>query len=617
MIKNFALTLLALLWTSMAFSQQSTMQRFIDKEQVVFVMNMHPGSTYDKLNKETKDKYKINEVIAPMLLQFAGGQPSEELVKKVAAQLEDPSKVGINIKDDVYMWGQRPTTRSEELYKSSDVNVMMVNTVIPVTNSKKFESFLEEIMSADSKKDIVTKGKNSMVLRNDVIATWNSERVIIAGTTMEHNFFEDYDEYKMRRSSALTMHVEDLIKLDPKQSLEGDKSFAASLDKEADMSFWADYGNLIMDPSMMPREARGLFEALSKLTDKTIFTGQGYFKQGEAQIKTSMSMNESMKRVTDAAYGKGGMNKKFFKYIDKTNLMGLYTFSMDLKGFMMTYGQEIHRVLKEQDTKETRIAMNLMDIVDIFLDEEETYELLTGDMMIALTDMRVTKREVSDFQYNEETNDWEEQTEMVEEVMPVMNLMMAYGNETNIRHFIDLAVNVGGLEKKQEGVWIVPEIKEKAGTEVFIILTDGILMITNDDQVAKNLKGFPASKQLPAATVNEWSGYVMYAMLDATKISEVAQKAYAKQEGGVPNEIMELEKVLDKIEVKSMSPENEGFQNNLYVKLKDKNTNALQFILDNAEKMMTGGRSSSSHEEKEPEEKYEDVEEEEEGVKRL
>jgi len=367
---------------------------------------------------------------------------------------------------------------------------------------------------------------------------------------------------------------------------------------------------------MMPREARGLFEALSKLTDKTIFTGQGYFKQGEAQIKTSMSMNETMKRVTDAAYGKGGMNKKFFKYIDKTNLMGLYTFSMDLKGFMMTYGQEIHRVLKEQDTKETRIAMNLMDIVDIFLDEEETYELLTGDMMIALTDMRVTKREVSDFQYNEETNDWEEQTEMVEEVMPVMNLMMAYGNETNIRHFIDLAVNVGGLEKKQEGVWTIPEIKEKAGANVYIILTDGILMITNDDQVVKNLKGFPASKQLPAATVNELAGYVMYGMLDATKVSEVAQKAYAKQEGGVPSEIMELEKVVDKIEVKSMNPENQGFQNNLYVQLKDKNTNALQFVLDNAEKMMTGGRSSSSSEEEAPTEEYEEVEEED-GVKRL
>lgn len=616
MIKNFALTLVTVCWTVLAFAQQATMQRFIDKDQVVFVVNMHPGATYNKLNKETKDKYKINEVIAPMLLQFTGGQPSEELLKKVSAQLEDPSKTGVNVKDDVYIWGQRPVSKSEELYTEADGNTMMINLVLPVIDSKKFQNFLNDILSEQRKKEIIIAGPNSTVLSNDMVITWNKERVILSGTTMKYSFFEDREEFEERKNKALLQHALDLNKVDPKKSLEGNTSFKASLDKEADMSFWADYGNLMMDVDMMPRDMQGIFGALSRLTNKTVFSGQGYFREGEAEIKTNFSMNEPMKRVTDAAYSKGGINKKFFKYIDKTNLMGLYSFSMDLKGFMMTYGQEIHRVLKEEDTKETRILMNMMDIVDIFLDEEETYELLTGDMMIALTDMRVVKREVADFQYNEESNTWEEETEMREEVMPVINLMLGYGNEANIRHFIDLGVNAGGLMKQQEGVWIIPEIKAETGFDFYIIMKDGILMMTNDDQVAKNPNGFPAVKQLPLASITEMSNYVMYGMLDATQISRVAQKAYAKQEGGAPNEVMELEKIFSKIEVRSTQPDNSGFNTNLYVKMRDQDTNALQFMLDNMEKMMTSGSGSSS-DGASPGKDYEEIEEEEDGVKRL
>ncbi len=617
MIKNFALALITLLWTSMAFAQQSTMQRFIDKDQVVFLINLHPGMTYNKINKETKDKYKINEVIAPMLIQFAGGEATEERVKKVAGQLAEPSKAGVNVREDVYIWGQRPTSKNEDLYTERDMDAMMINLVIPITDSRKFKNFLEGIMSDQRQKEVIVAGANSTVLSNDMVITWNSERVIVSGTTMEYSFFEDRDEFDARRNKALLQHALDLNKVSPKQSLEGNKYLQESIAKDADMSFWADYGNLMPDQALVPMEIRGVLGALSSLTENTLFSGQGYFRAGEAEIKTNMRLNPSMKRVTDAAYAKGGINKKFFKYVDKTNLMGLYSFSMDLKGFMMTYGQEIHRVLKEQDTKETRLAMNMMDIVDIFLDEEETYEMLTGDMMLALTDMRVTKREVADFKYNEESDSWEEQTEMVEEVMPVMNLMMGYGNEASIRHFIDLGVNMGGLIEQQAGVWTVPQIKEEAGIDFYIIMKDGLLMFTNDDQIAKNLNGFPSTKQLPLASVTEMSGYVMYGMLDARQISRVAQKAYANQEDAMPNEVMELEKVFSRIEFKSMNPTGNDFKTNLYFRMRDQDTNALQFLLDNVEKVMGGGRSRRDTNIEEVPENYEDVEEEEEGVKRL
>lgn len=613
MIKHFSFVLLAFLWASVAFAQKSTMQRFIAQERLVFVVNMHPSSTYNKLNKETKDKYRINELIAPILLKFSSGQPSEKEIKKVSEQLSDPSKVGINVKDDIYIWGQRPKAQNERSYTASAMENMIISMVIPVTDNKKFKNFLSNIIAESQQKEIITAGSNSTMVNNEVIVTWNNERVILSSSTLEHNFFEDRKDFEERRNKTLLQHASDLTKVDPKKSIENNKSFKASLDKEADINFWGDYGKLVLDPSIMPMEMRGLFTALSKLTDNTILSGQAYFKNGEAEIKTSMSLNPPMKRVTDAAYNKRKVNKKFFKYIDKTNLMGMYSFSMDLKSFMMAYGQEIHKVLKEQDTKETRIAMNMMDIMDIFLDEEETYELLTGDMMIALTDMRVVKREVADFKYNEESNSWEEEIEMVDGVVPIMSLMLSCGNEVNIRHFIDLGVNVGELVKKQEGVWMVPAFKEDLGTDFYIILKDGTLIMTNDDQIAKNVNGLPVTKQLSPSSVTELSNYVMYGMLDATQISRVAKKAYAQNKENVPNDIMELEKIFSKMEFKSITPENKDFQTNFYCRMKDENTNALQFLLDYVENMINQTNNGSS----EKTIPYEEEDEEEEGVKRL
>lgn len=170
--------------------------------------------------------------------------------------------------------------------------------------------------------------------------------------------------------------------------------------------------------------------------------------------------------------------------------------------------------------------------------------------------------------------------------------------------------------KQQEGVWTIPEIKAETGFDFYIIMKDGILMMTNDDQVAKNPNGFPAVKQLPLASITEMSNYVMYGMLDATQISRVAQKAYAKQEGGAPNEVMELEKIFSKVEIRSTQPDNSGFNTNFYVKMRDQDTNALQFMLDNMEKMMTSGSGSSS-DGASPGKDYDELEEEEDGVKRL
>ncbi len=408
----------------------------------------------------------------------------------------------------------------------------------------------------------------------------------------------------------------DLTKVDPKKSLEGNKNFQLSLDKTADMSFWMDYSKFMINSDMIPKEMRSLYDALAELTDEMILSGQGYFRAGEAEIKTSFSLNENMQRVMSAGYNKKGLNKKFFKYIDKTNLMGLYSGSVDLKGFMMAYGTEIHRVLKKQDTKETRIAINMMDIVDIFLDEEEIYSLFTGDFAFALTDMRVVNREVADFKYNEESNSWEEETETVEEVMPIMTMMMTYGNKTNLQHFIDLGVNMGGLIKTQEGVWTVPEFKKDLGMDLYIVLKDGLMMMTNDDQIAKNIDGLPATKQLPLASMTEMSNYIQYGMLDARQISRVAQKVYADKEDNMPNEIMELEKVFSRVEFKSDNYSGKDVKTNLYFRMRDQDANALQFLLDNIENLMSGVNKSSGSA---PMEEYEEIDdsEDEEGVKRL
>lgn len=599
----------ALFLTTLLQAQQSGLQQYIGQDKVLLVANFYPNNSYQKIDKDTKNNYKIHEMMAPMLIRLADGNPSEENIKKVSQQLSDPAKVGMSFKDDLYIWVQQPNGIDKNLYEN-DENAYLLNFILPVTDGKKLRKFLDGLLDEDRMKEVVKMGPVSSLINDEMLLMWDEKRLILSMSTIQYSFFEEMEEFEARRNKLLQQHAKSLIKLDSKKSLATNKEYQAIVDKTADFNVWVNYDNFNNDTNIYPREVRGLMQSLASLTKGNRINAKGFFRNGELEVISNFKSNDAIQRMMEKGYNNRGLNQKFYKYIDNTNLMGLYTMSTNLKGFMTSYGEEIYKAFQESDAPESKIVVNMLDIVDIFLDEEEIYSLFQGDVAVAVSDLRIIEVEHSDFQYNDEEDKWDEVKVKKEEVMPIATMMFNMGNAQNIQHFIDLGVNTDVLTEQQKGVWVVKEVKEQTGIDFYIITHDDLLLFSNDANLVENLNsGFPKSKQLSAAMVKELAQYTQYAFIDMNKISTVVKKTYERIEDEAPNEIMEMAKTFQHFEAKSYLPQGANTKTNLRIQFQDKDTNVLSLMFKGlGELIPTGGMEEKMEEEEEVEEK---------GVKRL
>lgn len=602
MLKQLLFIASLILCTALAAkAQKANLQQSIGKENVLLVVNFKPYDSYQKIDKETQKEYQINEILAPMILRLAGAEISEERVEKVAKQLADPSKAGLSVKGDVYFWIQKPNGVDKELYEN-EANPYLFNFILPISDHKKFHSFLSSVVTEEHMQEVAKVGPSNTMINDGTLLLWNDSRMILSTSSIEYNFFEEMSEFEERRSKILFQHSKSLLNTDAGKSLATDTEYQAARNQEADVSLWLNYDNLEPDATIYPVPMRSLMSSLGSLTEGSRISAHAFFRNGEVEVLSNFKMNDAIKRMTDKGYKKGGLNKKFYRYIDQTNLMGLYTLSTNTTGLMTSYGEEVYKAFQESDAPESKIVVNILDIVDIFFDEEEVYGLFEGDMAVAVTDLRVMEIERTDFQYDEESDQWNEVAVTEEAVMPIATMMFSLGDPANIQHFIDLGVNMGGLTKHKEGVWIVKDSKRELGMDLYVIMHDGLLMFSNDNNVTSALaSGLAKNKQLPAATINAFSNYTQYAFFDVSKISKVTKKTYERIKQEAPNDLMELANIVDRLEVKSYYPEGNTFKTDFYADMHDEKSNALSLMLKGLGEIVPRGNSGMTPVEEEEE----------------
>jgi len=591
--------------TQLLVAQEKSMQRFIAKDKAAFVVNLSPFKTYNKLDASTTDKYNVSEILAPMLLGVAGGDMSEENIQKVEQDLADTKKVGLNTEQDIYIWAQRSDQINE-----NDPDALFFNLIIPVTDGDKFRGFLDELFGVDQVKAMIPKGDALNMIHNGILINWNKERLILKSSTGEQSFFEETEEFEARQSQMYLDHAASLGTVSLDNSIVKDMDYQKQIQKEADFSFWMDYNSLMPPLTQVPNEVRELVGSIYDLVGGIKLSGHAYAKEGEGIFTTTMYANESMTRVFDQAYNLR-VNKDFFKYLDNTNLMGMYSLAMSPKGFMDSYSSEVYKALKK--SKEGTLVTNMLDIVDIFIDEDEIYTLLKGDMLFAVTDIKVIDRKSSDFEYNEETDQWEEINVTYKEPMPMAVMMFSYGSEQNIMKFIDLGSNAGVLSKRADGVWAVGGIREEVGVDLFIIIKDGVLMFTNDENITKNINGFPKNKQIPAKEIKDITSYIQYGFLDAGKMIATSKTAMTEMGQNFPEELADIEKKLDLFEIKTFAPQGNQIKSDMRLILKDKKANSLQVMVDGMLTLLTETQMSHSNKPMYDEKEVED----EDGTKKL
>ena len=583
--------------TQLLFAQGVSMQNFISKDQSIFISNFTPYTTYNKLDTATTNKLDISKRLAPLLMGMTGADMSVDNINTIESKLAASKETGVEMLQDMYMWVQKPSKPNHEIYDGAS-NPFTVNLVMPVTNLDMLTTFLTELFGQDKMSTAAVNNGVRSLIYNQTLVNWSKERIIIARSTMTKGFFDDENSFNNRINTVLGMHAEALVSLQPNASIQKDANYQKHLHKDSDMDFWLDYQTIAFSEQDMPAQFRALYKSVMEFATDMKIGANGFLKDGEATLMIESYTGEAMTRIMAASYDTK-VNKEFFKFLDKDELIAMYMMAMNMEGMVSGYGTELYKVLEQ--TKEGMMITNVLDIIDIFVDEQEIYSLLKGDIMMAVTGVQSIERSITDYEYNEDKDTWEEVAKTKKEVIPTAAMMLSYGKEENIMKFVKLASNAGVISKKEAGVWTIGGLKEDLGFDVYVVVKEGVLMLTNDAAIVKNINvGFPKSKQLDAKFVKDASEYIQYGFMDFEKLMAAVKLGSEEMEIALPAQMDKLEKTFDRVEMISRAPKGNEMTSELRLVMKDKNTNVLQSMFGvgaDLVKMMLSGASKMTPEE--------------------
>lgn len=216
------------------------------------------------------------------------------------------------------------------------------------------------------------------------------------------------------------------------------------------------------------------------------------FNNGVAEIGSVANINsrfqERLKEALDVKF-----DKNLFKYIEKENLMGYIAYRSDnlkmAELYKDVYVQTFNHItngIYADGTTGFELAWN-------FIDKEKLFNTFGGGAIFAVTGFSDVSVNVVSYDYDEDFN----RTEKVEtrvEKQPKVVYVTTVNNHKNAKDIIDILSRFSFVQKVNENILVIPS-QYNFRTELYIVLTKSVLLITNDKDLAlKNSSGLPSSK---------------------------------------------------------------------------------------------------------------------------
>lgn len=209
-------------------------------------------------------------------------------------------------------------------------------------------------------------------------------------------------------------------------------------------------------------------------------------------------------------------DKNVLKYIHKDNT-GFFTYNIDLnEGYKKAFDVVIPILKDEQDP---RISSNVLvaELINEFVNTEEVFKTYKGSMFGSFNGYKKVKTKRIEFLYDEETFDYEEKEVESEEDMPIFTIGFSTSRpdipEKVLKHFGRMTSRF----KDHGNYWEVEDAVLNS-ISAYIINKNGLFIITNDEDLAKNhnngygansIKGKVAKKAKSSKFVYgyfDWSG---------------------------------------------------------------------------------------------------------------
>jgi hypothetical protein len=309
-----------------------------------------------------------------------------------------------------------------------------------------------------------------------------SEEVVDSTATAKANIDAQYDTYqqeraeqdaKKKRLALVWMTAQaDQIFNGNYQSIENNKSYAASLDHKAIAELWVsslqDAYNIIA-PGFGTYGKAGLMKGYGSLNAKLFMDNKSF--RISTGLELSQEQADSYKKILNRK-----LNKKFLKYVNSKKALGFMSYSIDTKAYL----EEFPKLMKQTYGSFLGARMDEEidlggDLISLLLDEEAVSKVIKGDALFVINGLKTKEVTYTSYEYDDDYKQ-KEVTKTKNETLPDFLFMFSSEDTRLINKLIKYGVNKNFVSAEGS---IYKIMEKKSPVDIYFQIKDGIVFFGN------------------------------------------------------------------------------------------------------------------------------------------
>ena len=342
--------------------------------------------------------------------------------------------------------------------------------------------FEEEIEAVEQFPDeMETENNTSNPIEND-------ELPIADENPIEKNYYECRDSVEVVFQQKFLKQFNDELFLQGDNLLTSDQRFADQLKKNVEGNFYIDNSKIMRrnyDFNYMRTIYPSLYNDVTQLYSSSVIVGDLVINDNSIEMHMDTKYGDQLgsiyEKLTDTKF-----DKNFFKYIHQDN-KGFFTYKVNLRAAYEQAYDVILPILERESENSTDISMSLltMEFMDEFLNKDAIFDTYKGGMFGSFNGIQKVKTKKVIFEYDEDTFEYTEEIVEAEEDMPIFTLGFSTDRSDLLERFVNRITKISS-SWKQEGNYISIENGMLNAAPLFLIVKNGLFIVTNDSDLAMN-----------------------------------------------------------------------------------------------------------------------------------
>lgn len=304
------------------------------------------------------------------------------------------------------------------------------------------------------------------------------------------NYSDQYDGYQKEKAEqdaktkALTYiwvsEQADKIFNTNYESIESNKSYNASLDKNAIAEIWVsslqDVYNSI-SPEFGSYGKAGIMKGYGSLTAKLFMDDKSF--RISTGLELAKEQADSYKKIMNRK-----INKKFLNYVDSEKAIGFMGYAIDTKAYLeefpklmqQTYGSFLGGRMDDELSLGT-------DLFTLLLDEEAVSKVVKGDALFIINGLNTRDVTYTTYDYDEDYNQTEV-TKTKKETLPDFLFMFSSEDQRLMNKLIKYGINKNRVSI-EDNIYKIEE--KKSPVDIYFMIKNNIVFFGNSLTEMKNI----------------------------------------------------------------------------------------------------------------------------------